>query len=180
MNSNNFNSWAMAVLSALLVIFASRVIIHEALTPEAPEKPGFDVAVAAEEQGTTGTDQGTVKEDPPLATLLPAANVEAGQKVAKPCLACHDFTKGGPNKVGPNLWGIVGRDAGKHEGFAYSPAMAAKGGQWSYDELYHYLKAPRDYVKGTKMAFAGVKKPEDRANLVLYLRSLADTPAPLP
>jgi cytochrome c len=114
-----------------------------------------------------------------LLQLVAAADPVAGQTVARKCTACHTFEQGGANKVGPNLWGVVGRPIGSHEGFKYSDAMAGHGGSWTLESLDQYIENPKAYVPGNKMAFAGVKKPEDRAALLAYLRSLSDNPVPL-
>lgn len=179
MNSGQFNKWAGGILSALLVLFASRTIIHEMTESHPPAKPGFEVA--ATEEGT-GSGEATPPpmQDPPIAEVLKTADIAAGEKLTKPCLACHTFDKGGPNKVGPNLWGIVDRQAASVAGFAYSEAAKKHTGTWTYDELYKFMANPRAFLPGTKMAFAGYKKPEDRAALIMYLRSRADSPAPLP
>ncbi len=116
---------------------------------------------------------------PAIAARLAQANVEAGAKVAKKCLACHSIGKSGRNKVGPGLWGIVGRARGAAAGYRYSAGMKAKGGDWGYADLDAFLANPKSFVAKTKMTFK-VKKPEDRAALILYLRTLAETPAPLP
>jgi cytochrome c len=134
-------------------------------------------------EGTAeGTDAAAAPE--PEATGLPAllaqADVAAGQKATRVCAACHNFEEGGPNKLGPGLWGVVGRDIASHEGFSYSAALTQKEGVWDYEALDHFLASPREWAPGTKMAFAGVRKPEDRAAIILYLRSLAADPAPLP
>ncbi len=97
-----------------------------------------------------------------------------GEKVAKKCAACHTFDKDGKDKVGPNLFGIVGKEVGKKEGFGYSDVMAAKGGTWTEEELDAFLKKPKDYLKGTKMTFAGIKKESQRADLIAYLKTLTE------
>ena len=119
----------------------------------------------------------------PIAPLLADADVAAGEAVFKKCQACHTDDKGGANKVGPNLWGVVNRPVASHEGFKYSSAMQAfaEGGTvWDYEHLNAFTHKPKDLVPGTAMGFAGLKKVEDRANLVAYLRTMADTPEPLP
>lgn len=144
--------------------------------------------------GGHGADHGAVKaivtanktkpkaKEPlePILALLASANIEAGAKVAKKCASCHDFTKDGKNKIGPKLWNTVNAKRGSHEGFKYSDALMAKEGSWTYSSLNAFLAKPKDYIPGTKMSFAGLKKTSDRANLIAYMRSTADTPAPLP
>jgi cytochrome c len=115
-----------------------------------------------------------------VAELVKAADPAAGEKVAAKCKACHSFEKGGPNKVGPNLWDIVGAKQAHLDNFKYSDAIKGLGGQWTYDELDKYLTSPREYAPGTKMVFPGIKKPEDRAAVIAYLRTLSDSPQPLP
>ncbi len=116
----------------------------------------------------------------PIATLLADADTARGVKVFKKCKACHTVEKGGKNKIGPNLWDVVNSEAGKRAGFSYSKAMLAKGGTWSYDNLGGFLAKPKAWLPGTKMAFAGIKKARDRAAVIAYLRTLSDSPAPLP
>jgi cytochrome c len=115
-----------------------------------------------------------------VVALLAHADPDAGAKDARKCAACHAFEEGGPAKIGPPLWGVIGRDIASVEGFAYSAALAGKEGAWDYQTLDAFLAEPRGWAPGTKMAFAGVKKPEERADVILYLRSLSDQPAPLP
>ena len=114
------------------------------------------------------------------AALLASADVAAGEKLAKKCTACHVFEAGGANKVGPALWGIVNKAKASVDGFAYSAALAGFGGAWDYQSLNAFLAKPKAYISGTKMNFAGLKKPEDRANMVAWLRIMADSQAPLP
>jgi len=115
-----------------------------------------------------------------FAALVAAADPAIGEKQAALCKACHSLDKGGAAKLGPNLWGVVGRAKGSVAGFAYSPAISSVGGTWTYDDLDRFLENPMTFAKGTKMAFAGVKKPEQRAAIIAYLRRQADSPAPLP
>lgn len=115
-----------------------------------------------------------------LAERLAAADPEAGKKVWRKCKACHTIDKGGKKRIGPNLWNIVGADVGVREGFKYSKGMLAFGGQWTYERLDAYLTKPRKVVKGGKMSFIGLKKPKDRANVIVFLRGMADEPLPLP
>ncbi|MDP6786316.1 MAG: cytochrome c family protein [Rhodospirillales bacterium] len=115
-----------------------------------------------------------------IADLMALASAEAGTKQFKKCKACHTTNKGGKNRVGPNLWDVVGRTKAAQSGFRFSDALKGKGGAWTYDDLDRYLAKPKDFVPGTKMSFAGLKKAADRADVILYLRSLSDTPKPLP
>lgn len=116
----------------------------------------------------------------PILGMLASADIAAGGKVAAKCKACHDFKKDGKNKIGPNLWNVVNAKRGAVAGFGYSKAMTAKAGSWTYSNLNKFLAKPKDFVPGTKMTFAGLKKTKDRANLIAFLRSAADSPAPLP
>jgi cytochrome c len=180
MNSFEFNKIAGAVLGTALVVFGLHELAGIVYHPHTPEKQGFAVEVA---EAATG-EQPAAEEAAPavsLGTLLASADAAKGQTVFKACAACHDVSKGGPNKVGPNLWGVVGRPHGVHEGFAYSEAMAAlKDKPWDYAALNEFLANPKKAVPGTKMAYGGLKKDEDRANLLAYLATLSDSPVPFP
>lgn len=170
-----FGAVLLAGLIAMLAGFASKVLVHS----KPLEKSVY--VVATPEGASAPADKGAAPTGPaPIAPLLAAASPEAGQKVAKACAACHSFDKGGAAKVGPNLFGIVGGPKGHMQGFAYSDALVKTGGSWTYDELNKFLYDPKAYAPGTKMTFAGLKKDEDRAAVVAYLRSLADSPQPLP
>jgi len=181
MDSFTLNKVAGAVLGVLILVkgvgFVSDIIFH----PTIPGKPGYEIVVASAEDSTSEVE--AVPEVAPISERLVEASVEDGEKVAKKCSACHEFAQGGKNRVGPGLWDIVGRKPGGHDGFGYSTAMVAFGEEnpeWSYDTLDHFLEAPKKYISGTSMGFAGLRKPEDRANLIAYLRAQADSPAPLP
>ena len=116
----------------------------------------------------------------PILALLAGADLGAGEKLSKKCSACHVFDAGGKNKVGPALWNVVNRPLGASEGYAYSDALAGFGGAWDYAALNAFLAKPKGYISGTKMNFAGLKKPQDRANLIAWMRAKADSPAALP
>ena len=132
--------------------------------------------VAAGGHSATSSDKGPE----PILALLASADVQSGMKLSKKCTACHEFSMDGKNKTGPMLWNIVDANKGMKDGFKYSEALIGMGGKWDYEALNAFLYKPRAYIKGTKMNFAGLKKPTDRANMIAYLRSLAETPVALP
>jgi cytochrome c len=147
----------------------------------APAEPAATETAPAEPAAADATQTAAAPAGGDLAALLAAADPAQGQTVAKKCAACHNFEKGGPNKVGPNLWDIVGAKHAHKDDYSYSKAMSDMADkEWSYAELDAFLAAPKTYVPGTKMTFVGIKKPEDRAALIAYLRSLSDSPKPLP
>jgi cytochrome c len=180
MNSFEINKIAGAVLGTALVAFGLNSLADVIYHAEAPEKPGYLIEVAEAETGGEATG---AEEQPAvsLGTLMASADATKGAAVFKACAACHDVTKGGPNRVGPNLWGIVNRNHAAVAGFSYSEAMAAKSAEpWSYEALNEFILNPKGAVPGTKMAYGGMKKDQDRADLLAYLGSLADTPVPPP
>ena len=173
-----------ALLGTVFVLMSVSIASEGIFHSEAPEKEGFAI-VAAEGAAEGGEEAAGAGEAAvtPIATLLASADAGAGEAVFKKCQACHSGEKGGPNKVGPDLWDIVNRPVGAHEGFSYSAGMKtfAEGGKvWDFDHLNHFLMAPKKYVAGAAMGFAGLKKDDERANLIAYLRTLSDNPAPLP
>jgi cytochrome c len=179
MDSFEFNKLAGAVLATALVVFGlkelSSIVYHTA----APEKPGFviEVAEAAPAEGAPAAGGPAVS----IGTLLASADATKGAATAKACAACHSFEKGGANKTGPNLWDVVERPIASHEGFAYSEGIKTHSAdKWSYDNLNAFILGPKNYVKGTKMGYAGLKKDADRANVIAYLASLSDAPKPFP
>lgn len=176
-----FYQVAGAVLGTALMVFGLKALGGAIYTSPKPEKAGYKIEVA---DASKPADSKGADASPPAASLgalLAKADKSKGQSVAKACAACHDLTKGGPNKVGPNLWGIVGRPRASHEGFTYSDAMASKKGDpWSYENLNAFIKKPSEYVSGTKMGFGGIAKDGDRADLLAYLQTLGDTPVAFP
>lgn len=149
--------------------------------PAAPAVTAAAVSTATT-TAAAGAAPATAPEPVPFAKLLASADVDQGKSASLKlgCIACHSFNDGGKNGLGPNLYGVVGKPQAAHEGFVYSAALKAKGGEWSYDNLNAWLAKPATYAPGTKMTFAGVPDAQTRANVIAYLRSLAATPDPLP
>jgi cytochrome c len=178
MNSFELNKVLGAVLGTCLILLALNIGANALFAPQKPAKPGYIIAVKTESEGGKPAAKVAAK---PIAELLAHADVEKGKNVARQCQACHTLAKGEPNRVGPNLYNIVGDERGKGKnGFNFSQAMKAKGGEWSYDELNKFLTNPREYIPGTAMTFAGISNDQQRADVIAYLRTLSDSPKPLP
>ena len=179
MDCFEFNKIAGAVLATALVVFGLKELSSVVYHTETPEKPGYAIEVA--EAGSSGEAQAATGPAVSLGTLLASADATKGTGGAKACAACHDFTKGGPNKVGPNLWDVVDRPIGAHSGFTYSDGLKARAAEkWTYEALDAFLKDPKTATPKTKMVFAGVKKDQARADIIAYLASLSDAPKPFP
>jgi cytochrome c len=180
MDSFEWNKVFGAILATALLIMAINIGVDMAMKPHHSEKYGIALPEGSDKPG--GEAAGPVVADlpPDWGTLLPAADLAAGEKVHKKCVQCHTFEKGGKNGIGPNLWDVVGQKHGHIDGFAYSNAIKSKEGPWTYDELYAFIKKPSAYAPGTKMAFAGIPKQEDRIALIAWMRAQSDSPQPIP
>jgi cytochrome c len=178
MDGFELNKIMGAVLATCLFVLSMNIIAGAVFSPHAPEKPGFIVEVP--ETPAAGGAQAALPPAEPINVRLAKADPAKGEIAAKTCLACHSFEKGGPNKVGPNLYSVVGGPRAHAQGFSYSAAMKQQGGTWDFESLDKFLANPRAEVKGTSMTFVGVRRPEERADVIAYLNSLADSPKPLP
>jgi cytochrome c len=177
MDSFELNKILGAVLGTCLFLLALNIGAGAVFAPQKPTKAGYEVAV---QEHKAGEPQAAAAPDEPIGKLLASASVEKGETSAKKCSACHTFGKGEPNRVGPNLYGVVGRPKGTEGGFDYSPALKAKGGNWTVEDLNAFLANPKAFVPGTKMTFAGVPRGSERADVIAYLNSKSDSPQPLP
>jgi cytochrome c len=179
MDSFEWNKIIGAVLGTAIFIFVVRVVAEGIYEPEKPAKPGYIVEGVVE--NPAGGATAPVEEAlPDWGTVLAKADVAAGKATSSKCEACHDTSSAKTIKIGPPLFGVVDRPRASIAGFSYSGGMKAKGGTWTYDELFKFLKSPQAYITGTKMSFAGLSKAEDRINLIAFLRTNADSPAAIP
>ena len=176
MNSFELNKILGALLGCVLITLSLNIAAGALFAPEKPAKPGYAIAV----KETGGNKAGPAEPSQPIEVLLASASAEKGAAAAKQCGACHTFEKGGPNRVGPNLYDIVGHERGTGRGFNFSAAMKAKGGAWTFDELNKFLKDPRGYIPGTNMTFAGLSRDSQRADVIEYLRQQSEKPVVVP
>ena len=179
MDSFEINKIVAAVLMVALLVIGigklSDVIFHV----EKPETPGY--AVEVEQVSTTSSSTTTAADEKvDIAALMAMGDIASGEKIFKKCAACHSIIKGGKNAIGPALYNVVGRKVGSVEDYKYSKALATYEKEWTLEELNGYLTKPAKWIKGTKMAFAGLRKEADRASVIKYLNENSDSPIPLP
>jgi cytochrome c len=171
---DRFNTIAGWVLFAGIIALGGSIVAGEAFHSERPEKMGYPI------EGVVEEGAGGAAAEEPIAFYLAKADPAKGEQVFKKCAACHNADKGGANQLGPNLWGVLGEPIGKGRGFPFTDALASKGGNWDWDNLSEWLKSPKSFAPGTKMTFAGLSKPEDRADVIAFLNQHSDAPKPLP
>jgi cytochrome c len=172
---DRFNTTAGWVLFAGIIALGSSIVAGEMFHSERPEKMGYPIAGV--EQESTG---GAAAAEQPIEAFLAKADVAKGQQVFNKCMACHNAEKGGANQVGPNLWSVIGAPIGQGRGYAFSDVLSKKGGTWNWDNLSQWLTSPRTFAPGTKMSFAGLGNPQDRADVIAFLNTHSDSPLPLP
>jgi cytochrome c len=181
MDSFELNKIMGAILGTCLGILSLNIAANAVFHPEMPKQPGFKIEVPETPKG--GEQKAPAEPEQPIEQLLASAEPGRGKSVASQCQACHTFEKGGKNLVGPNLYGVVGRQKGSAPGFNYSPAfkkMVASGdGKWTPHDINEFIKSPKAMVPGTTMTFGGISKANQRADLITYLNTLSDNPQPL-
>ncbi len=179
MDSFELNKIIGAILLVALLVIGIGKVADLIFHVNKPEKPGYKVELDVEKASTQNTEEKVV-EVVDIAALMSTGNLEHGEKVFKKCAACHSIKSGGGNKIGPALYNVVGRKIGALNDYKYSKALAEYEKNWTFEELNGFLLKPKDWIKGTKMAYAGLRKEKDRASVILYLNKYADNPLPLP
>ena len=179
MDSFELNKIIAAILMVALLVIGIGKISNVIFYVEKPKTPGYAVEVEQVANTSTSTENVAV-EKIDISSLMAMGDAAAGKKIFKKCAACHSITKGGKNKIGPALYNVVGRKVGEVTDYKYSKALAAYDKEWNFEELNGFLTKPAKYIKGTKMAYAGLKKEKDRASIIKYLNQNSDSPVPLP
>ena len=177
MDGFEINKIIAAILATVVVVFGINKVTDIIFTPDKPQQSAYKVE-KIEPALTTVSSTGEAAVG--INELLAMGTIEHGEKVFKRCSACHMIAAGGKNMIGPNLWSILGKKTGVAPGYKYSKALAAYGKDWTFEEMNNFLIKPTSYIKGTKMAFAGLKKEKDRASVILYMNSKSDSPLPNP
>ena len=179
MNSFEINKIIAAIILTIVIVFGVNKLADVIYYVKAPESNTYNIVVTETEEISKG-DAVKTGGNINISTLLALGNIDHGKMIFKKCAACHSASKGGGNKIGPALWGVIGRKAGSISDYKYSKAMSGFGKNWDFEAMNNFLLKPKDYVKGTKMAYAGLKKGKDRASIILYLNEQGDYPLPLP
>jgi len=173
------NKIVVSILLAVILILGINKISDVIFYVEKPEKSAYQVADVSTTATTETTSASSSTGSGDIMALLASASAADGKKVFKKCAACHSVAKGGGNKIGPALWGVLGRQAGSISDYKYSKAMATHGKLWSFEEMNGFLIKPKDWIKGTKMTFVGLKKETERAAVILYMNNNTNSPLPL-
>ena len=179
MDSFELNKIIAAILMVTLLVIGLGKIADGVFHVKKPKKPGFKVEIQEQSEAEISQTSGVV-EKIDIAAIMATGDFAVGKKVFKKCAACHSITKGGGNKIGPALYNVVGRDVGGVSDYKYSKALASYGKKWTFEELNGFLIKPAAYLKGTKMAYAGLRKETDRASVIIYLNQNGDSPKQLP
>ena len=180
MDSFELNKIIAAVLMVALLVIGIGKLSNIIFYVEKPKTPGYVVEVDQMVDSTTQVSSETAEEKIDIAALIALGDIATGEKVFKKCAACHSIVKGGKNNIGPALYNVVGRQVGAVSDYKYSKALSEHGKEWTFEELNGYLIKPAKWIKGTKMAFAGLRKEKDRASVIKYLNQSSDNPLPLP
>jgi len=180
MDSFELNKIIAAVLMVALLIIGISKISNVIFHVEKPETPGYVVDIAQDVTKSTQSDLEVTEAKVDIASLMAMGDISTGEKVFKKCAACHSIVKGGKNNIGPALYNVVGRKVGSVSDYKYSKALSGYEKEWTFEELNGYLIKPAKWIKGTKMAFAGLRKEKDRASVIKYLNQNSDSPKPLP
>ena len=174
------NKIIVSIVLAVILVLGINKITNVIFDVKKPEKSAYQVASVTTNANTTTAETSSVNlESGNIMALFASTSVADGAKVFKKCLTCHSIGKGDPNKIGPNIFGVLNRKAGSISGYKYSKAMLAYGKVWSFEEMDGFLTKPKDWIKGTKMSFMGLKAAKDRAAVILYMNENADNPLPL-
>ena len=174
------NKIIASIVFAIILVIGINKVTDVIFYVEKPEKSAYQVASVTTVANTTSAETGsTNSEEGNIMALFASASAAEGVKVFKKCAACHSIKEGGKNKIGPALWGVLGRTAGSVPGYKYSKAMTAHGKNWSFEEMNGFLIKPKDWIKGTKMSFAGLKNAKDRAAVILYMNENTNSPLQL-
>ena len=174
------NKIIVSIVFAIILVLGINKVTDVIFYVEKPEKSAYQVASITTAASTTSAETGsTNSEEGNIMALFASTSAAEGAKVFKKCAACHSIKEGGANKIGPALWGVLGRPAGSVPGYKYSKAMAAHGKNWSFEEMNGFLIKPKDWIKGTKMSFAGLRSAKDRAAVILYMNENSSSPLPL-